>query len=203
MGFGPRFKVGLETPIVGRYVGEDKKLVFAPPKWYDNLIIVCVIGGFLSMVSSLLGIGPAFFLDSTWRFWTGISVFLAGLWALLSNERLVCDLRSRQYIRWEGKGPFKHVSRGRLEDLDALVLIASQIATPVATGVQYRLVLHWKGSRLPHMVVGQFLFTPPPGAPLNSGAGPLVALGSQYSASLRVKFFDNSYFHSPGPIKPI
>jgi len=201
--FSSRFKFGLETPLEGRYVGEDKKLVFAPPQWYDKLVGSCLVLGFLSVLSSPFGFGGGFFFDGTSRFWVGLSVALAGLWALLSNERLICDLGSRQYSRWEGKGPFKHVSRGSLDELDAIVLIASQQATPTLNGVIYRLVLHWKGSRLPLLVVGQWSVSLSPGSPLNSGAGPVVALGSRFAKSLRVPFFDNSYFHSPGPVKPV
>lgn len=202
--FSSRFKFGLETPLVGRYVGEEKKLVFAPPLWYERLVQACLVGGSASVLSSFLFPNPTWIVgDATWRLWVGTAIVAAGLWALLSNERLVCDLQSRTFYRWEGKGLFKHSSKGRLQDLDAVVLIASRFLAPYGHGVLYRMVLHWKGSRWPLLVVGQWSVGLQPGQALGAGAAPLVALGSRYARSLGVAFYDNSYFDSPAPLRAV
>lgn len=201
--FVPRFKFGLETPLVGRYVGEDKKLVFAPPLWYDRLMLACVVGGFAWALAAFFNFGLPLLeaLGSLW--WVGVAVMFAGVWAYLSNERLVCDLRARTFVRWEGTGLFVRVSRGRLEDLDAMVLTASQFLEPFGYGVRYRMVLHWKGSRWPLLVVGQWSYALQPGQPLNAAAGSLVSLGARHAKSLGVAFYDNSYFDSPAPQRAV
>lgn len=201
--FVPRFKFGLETPLVGRYVGEDKKLVFAPPLWYDRLMLGCVVGGLLAVATNFTNFGNELLqLIGSW-WWIGAAVTFAGIWAYLSNERLVCDLRSGTFTRWEGTGLFVKVSRGRLQDLDAVVLLASRFLAPFGHGVQYRMVLHWKGSRWPLLVVGQWSYALQPGQPLNAAAGSLLGLGARYSKSLGVAFYDNSYFESAPPQRAV
>ena len=208
-GFGSRFKVGLETPLRGRFVGENKKLIFAPPHWYEVLVRVCIIGGIVASLLSFLGI---IFQAEGYGFvrWVGLAVAAAGIWAYLSNERLVCDLVNRNYLRREGRGAFQRQSKGSLNELDALVLLAGHGLPGKFMGplvpvnlVTYRLVLHWKGSRHPLLVVEQFDVDLPNGAPINHRAGHLVTLGSRYAASLQIPFFDNSYFISPDPLAPI
>ena len=201
--FRPRFKFGLETPLIGRIVGENKKVVFAPPQWYESLILVCIVLGALSLVSGLLGWGSSVFFDATWRLWVGTAVCCAGVWALLSNERLTFDLRSGTYVRREGQGLFKHVSKGPTKDIDALVLIASHGTPGFSNVVVYRLVVHWKQNRLPLLVVSQWTIDLPFGSPVNAGSGHLVALGARYAHALQVPFFDNSYFVSPAPLRPL
>lgn len=188
---------------MGRFIGEDKKLVFAPPHWYDGLVMICLVGGALVAASGLFVRWLDGFGLPEWRLWTGIAVVLAGVWAALSNERMTCDLRARTFHRLEGKGPLKRWTRGRLNDLDAVVLLSEAKILPTGPVVVYRIVLHWKGSRMPLLVVGQSLHSLAAGASLNHMAGPMAALAHRYSSVLGLPFFDNAHFHSPEPLRPL
>lgn len=201
--FGPRFKIGLETPLVGRFVGEDKRLVFAPPRWYENLVLACLVGGLYVFFSSSFGLGLDWLIVPSWRFWVGLAVAFGGAWATLSNERMTCDLKARAFVRWEGKGPFRKRSTGRLSDLDAVVVLAENRLIPTGPGVVYRIVLHWKQARHPLLVVGQQVCPLMPGMPLNHGAGPSLGLAHRYATALGLPLFDNTHFHSPEPLKPV
>ena len=198
-----RFKSGLETPLKIRFLNEDLRIVFAPPEWYDRLVLLCVLAGSLMAISGLLGLGPQIFLDPVWRIWTGAAVVLAGVWAALSNERMWCDVRARTYVRLEGQGPLKSVSRGPLADLDAIVLLAESTFAATGPAVTYRLVVHWKNAKLPLLVISQSTFPHSPGTPLNYASANLVQQGLRTSKAIGVPFFDNSYFHSPAPLRPI
>ncbi|MCX7801106.1 MAG: hypothetical protein N2109_12300 [Fimbriimonadales bacterium] len=198
----PARKAGLETPLSVRFLGE-RAVAFAPSWGYDALIVACLlsplVGGFRWWVGSPLGfMHPGIFFGAT------VAAALAGVWALFSMDRMVCDLRRRTYLRFEGSAAWKRVRRGSLDELDALVLTCEQLPS-VAGGhaVVYRLVLHWKGGRLPPLVGERRLCHLPAGAPLNYSAAPWVDKGLRVAAALRVPFYDNSYFHSPCPIPPI
>lgn len=198
-GWHPRFKVGLETPLVGRFVREDQGLVFAPPLWYERLVLACLTGGPLLAVVGLFWPELTGRLDTPAAVLTGGAVFLAGVWALLSNERLHVDLKNRRYVRWEGTGLVKRRTKGSVDALDALVLLSE-----VRLGlVVHRLVLHWKGSAEPLLVVAQQRATFDPQRPLGSTASGLLGQGQRYAAALRVNYFDNSHFHSPEPVTPV
>jgi hypothetical protein len=197
-----RKKSGLEAPLSGRFYGENKRLVFAPPLWYDLLVLGCIVGGILFSLFALanggLQIGNAPMLG----FAVGLMVSVAGTWAALSNERMSCDLRSRYYARLEGQGLSKRVTRGSLDQLDAVVLMTEQWAVPVgvARPVVYRLVVHWKGGAQPLLIVESERHMLAAHEQLNHKAGRLLLNGSRYAKALGVTFYDNSYYHSPGPL---
>ncbi len=194
-GFYRRRKGGLETPLVGRSAKEGRRLLFAPPQWYDALVACSVFGGGALLLYGFM-VGEGFYT------FLGTSVGLSGIWAALSNERMTCNLTDRTYRRIEGKGLRKRVLQGRVDDLDAVVLITevSPFLLPAAQAVTYRLVLHWKGAKQPLLVVGRESHTLAGNAPMNSSAGRMAQLGAAYAQSLGVRFFDNSYFQSGSPV---
>ncbi|MCA0360543.1 MAG: hypothetical protein LCH41_05770 [Armatimonadetes bacterium] len=198
-----RSKNGLETPLSGR-IWRETRLIFAPPTWYDILTIGCLVFGavvfFLSFTSTVIGgFGPWIFI------WLGPVVFLAGLWGQLSSERMTCDLRGRRYTRREGQGVFKRFAAGGLDELDALVLMAELGPSVLGAGatVTYRLVLHWKGNRMPLLIVEQGTYSIMHGSPINSSAGKLAQQGALYARLLQIPFYDNSYYHSPEPLRAV
>lgn len=195
--FGPRFKVGLETPLQGRFVGESR-LVFAPPRWYDLLVWACLVCGPVTA----LPFAPVP-LDPDTRRWVGAAVFLAGVWALLSNERMSVDLRSRSYVRLEGQGLFKRLTRGRLDEIDAVVVVTEAPARAMGAALVHRTVLYWKGGRLPPLVAEQLVVPGAPVGALNAQAGPIVGRAARYAHALGLPFFDNSHFLSPEPLRPL
>lgn len=195
-----RRKGGLETPLQGRVIGE-RKVTFAPPIWYDGLVFLCIFGAPLAYFLGRSGVPVPIFSAPVSGFWVSIAVCVAGLWAALSNERMACDLRARTYARLEGQSLRKRITRGSLSELDALVLTAEEYL-PGALGhvVIYRLVLHWKGSKEPLLVVERESASIPTGAQLNYGAGRILQRGARYAKMLGVPFYDNSYFHSGSPV---
>jgi hypothetical protein len=196
--FNPLRKIGLETPLVGRVWGENKKLVFSPPDWYTTLVALCLIGGALVGFGGIFGWRWVPYAATLW--WVGFAVLFSGIWALLSMEYAVFDLRSRTFVRREGKGPIKRTRRGSLVDVDAVVLYAESY---LGLSVIYRLVVHWKHARVPLLVTERQQTSVTPGGPLNQGAGAMAARGLAYAKLLGVAFYDNSYFHSPAPQSPI
>ena len=192
--YARRRKAGLETPLAGRFYGENKLLVFAPPLLYDLLVGMCVFGGALVAVYYyLLG-------NELWIFL--LMVMFAGIWGAVSNERMICDLRSRTYARFEGVGIGKRIIRGSLGDLDALVLTSEQYGTGIGLGatVIYRLVIYWKGMRHPPLVAERQSRSIPFGAPLNQAAGQILQRGTRFSQALQVRYFDNSHLAGKSPI---
>jgi len=67
----------------------------------------------------------------------------------------------------------------------------------------YRLVLHWKGARLPLLVVEQEAHPFSGTQAIGAFAGGILARGRRYSLALGVPFYDNSYYHSPEPMRPV
>lgn len=122
-----RTKGGLETPLIGRFYGEMKRLNFAPPRWYDVLVLMCVAFG-LYCGLALIGfawIGPLTLEEYGMPIAIlAVGVTLAGVWAAFSNERLFCDLRQRTYTRLEGQGIGKRLTRGSMNELYGLVLMS-------------------------------------------------------------------------------
>jgi hypothetical protein len=92
------------------------------------------------------------------------------------------------------------MTRGKISDLDALVLIAEPNARVMQGGVTYHLVLHWKNQKEPSLVVQQETRALPPGMPLNAGAGYLLQVGIKYANALGIKYYDNSHFPSANPV---
>lgn len=201
-----RTKGGLETPLLGRIYGENKRLTFAPPYWYDALVVACVFGGFFALLGAfgLVHIGIFNGYEEILQF-AGFAVMLAGIWGAASNERMACDLRNGTYARLEGQGFRKRVTRGSLSELQAIVLMSQEIPIPVLGGrpVVYRLVLYWKHSKEPLLIIGRDERQVPMGQPLNAGAGPIAYNGQRYAQALGIPFYDNSYMNSAGPLSVV
>ncbi|MBS1709496.1 MAG: hypothetical protein JSS65_12350 [Armatimonadetes bacterium] len=189
---------GLETPLKGRFWGENKRLIFAPPLWYDWLVFGCVIGGFGAFLLGFFGLGDGY--------WGNVGVFVgfAGLWGALSSERMTIDLRQRTYWRRQGQGPFKKLTRGSLDSIDAVVAQAHEQPSVSLTGrvVIYRIVLFWKGGREPLFIAERNESMLPFGAPIQTASQMTVAKGARYAQEMRLPFFDNTYFHSSDPLLP-
>jgi len=201
-----RNKSGLETPLVSRIYGENKRLTFAPPYWYDVLVVVCFLGGLVVLVGAF-GIATIPWIsnsDVPFAF-IGSMVCLAGVWAALSNERMACDLRAGTYARLEGQGFRKRITRGGLNELQAIVLMSQEIPSPGLSRryVIYRLVLYWKNSKEPLLVVARDERWVPIGQPINAAAGVIAQYGHLYSRNLGVQFYDNSYLNSAGPLPAV
>lgn len=201
-----RSKGGLETPLSGRFYGEMKRLTFAPPVWYDVLVVVCLAFG-LYCALCILGFATfAVFDQQTFGMALivmAVGVTLAGIWAAFSNERMSCDLRNKTYTRLEGQGLAKRVTRGSLNELYGLVLMSQDTMLPGLSGgksVVYRVVLYWKGSKEPLLVVDREAVTIPLNAPLNAGSAAIGQRGYRYSQALGIPYYDYSNVNSPGPL---
>ena len=195
-----RSKGGLEPPIVGRLYRE-RLLIFAPPLWYDILVIACMVLGFGSAIGAITGHlpGPAtsFLGDDYWKVF-GTLVGLAGAWAALSNERMSVDIRNNTYARLEGQGLFKRITRGSTQELQALVLLTAVTGFGTAT---YRLVLYWKGGKLPIFIASQQTVPYSPGRPVNYGAGPINQMGISFARWMSIPYQDSSGAPVPGPLR--
>lgn len=198
----PQRKIGLETPLVGRFWGENKRLVFSPPNWYQGLVIGCFIVSLYVLFGRSVGwFRVPWFLSANWLGW---AVLGAGVWALMSMEYAVFDLKSKTYFRREGGGIFKRTRRGSTTEIDAVVVYCSQYLHGMAgQNVVYRTVIHWKNARVPLLLTERQMSALPPGAPLNYAAGPILVRAQRYAEAMSVKYFDNTYFHSPTPQTPI
>ncbi len=198
----PQRKIGLETPLVGRFWGEDKRLVFAPPIWYQTLVLACLAGGgFIALAGWLVWTWVPMFSIGLWL---GPAVFLAGVWAALSMEYAVFDLKSKTYFRREGRGFMKRSRRGSTMDVDAVVVYCENYPYVVMGRVViYRTVLHWKNAVVPLLVTEREQASLPAGAPMNYASGPIAKRAQRYAQALGVKFYDNSYFHTPAPQSPL
>lgn len=197
---GPRKKNGLETPVTARFYRE-RLIVFAPPLWYDLLVVACLVGGFgFSVYSFMQGgfqIGNMPFLG----FFLGLAVGVAGIWGALSNERMSCDYIKRTYSRLEGQGFGKRLTRGSLDEIDAVVAMAERYMGGLGNTVVYRLVLHWKGAAQPLLVVESQYVSLASNQPLNAKSTGILMHGSRIASALKVPFYDNTYFASAGPVK--
>lgn len=172
--------------------------MFAPPRWYDFLVWACLVLGPLSTLPvSPLPIEPV------QRTWLGAAVFMAGLWALLSNERMSVDLRSRTYVRLEGQGLFKRLTKGTLAEIDAVVALTEAPSRGMGSVTVHRTVLYWKGGRLPPLIVSQSVVGATVGTALNAHAGPLVARSAAFARAMGLPFYDNTAFLSPEPLRPL
>ena len=191
----------IETPLFGRFQGENKRLVFAPPMPYQVLVKGCLYGGpgmfLFGVIEAAVGDGP---LYPAWWQGTGICVFLAGVLAAFSLTNISFNLGERHYKRRQGPGTFVSTRLGSFAELDAIVLIAEINPKIGPGGVTYHLVLHWKGQSQPIMVLQSDTRVLPAGQPLNIGAQHLLAQGLKYAQAIGIPFFDNSHFASPCPI---
>jgi hypothetical protein len=197
--YATRKKSGLETPLRGRFYGENKLLMFAPPLWYDMLVGLCIIGGAIAAIHYLRNQGESY------EIFTPLAVMVAGVWGAASSERMIIDLRSRSYARFEGQALRKHVTRGMLAELDAMVLTSEQYphGTGLAAHVVYRLIIYWKGMRQPLLVAEREDRNIPFGAPLNHGAASILQRGARYAAAIGVPYYDNSHMAGKAPVRTI
>jgi len=192
----------IETPLFGRFMGEDKRLVFSAPMPYHHLVRASIGGGAGMMLIGLLAgathadAGP----DPWWWMFFGLLVLLSGVAAMFSLTSISFDLGERFYRRRQGPGMFSGLRVGKVSELDALVLISEPNPAYMAGGVTYHLVLHWKGEAQPIMVLQQDTRMLPPGQPLNIGAHQLLAEGLKYAQAIGIPFFDNSHFASQCPV---
>jgi hypothetical protein len=182
----------LETPLYGRFLGENKYLIFAPAKEYLWLVGGCVGGGLLCGAWGMFSAGSYFTL-------LGLAVCTAGLWGALSLQWISFNLREKVYTRRQGPGLLPQTSRGKFSDLEAIFLLAEERLLVQRT-VTYRLLLQWKANKEPHMVLQQDYRSLPYGQPMNVNAGPLYHLGAKAGQMLGVPLIDNAHFHSPCPV---
>lgn len=191
-----RSKSGLETPLTVRRWGETR-LIFGPPAWYDLLTWACIGLGVLWFLTATAGI--SLFFPSAISFWVGPAVALSGVWAQLSSERMTCDLRTRMWSRREGQGVFKRLGRGRLEELDAVVVTVGDSAWGVAqAGRVVRTTLHWKNAAQPPLVLLRDYAEGRPEVTVEKH----LRQAAELSRRLHISIYDNSHFRSASPIKP-
>ena len=180
----------LETPTRGRFVKEERFLVFETEPLY------------LILVFASIGCGAAAFLfgiiaSDMWFTLVGLAVLLSGLWANLSLVRIRFDLRNRSFRRRQGPGLIPRLWQGSVDELDALVVIAE--ASLIAPGAfRYHLVLHWKNNRAPLMVLESEVRASPGGPQM--GGIMLVAKATKYGSSMKVPVYDNTHYLSSCPI---
>ncbi len=183
----------LETPLIGRYQGEDKRLAFLPPWPYLLLVRAVTAAGITFTANAFFGFLPGFW--SGWWFFVGMMLILAAVLAGLSLHRVMFDLRERAYKRRQGPGFFPKSTSGSLSNLDAVQLISE----PSGRRVTYHLLLHWKQGMEPSMILHQETRVIGPGQPLGLAADNIRNLGIRWAKSLGVTFYDNSHYASPNP----
>ncbi|AIE86800.1 hypothetical protein [Fimbriimonas ginsengisoli] len=186
----------LETPLFGRYQGENKRLVFTAPAPYHALIRLTALTGAGMIVAPMLPVELPFYPQ--WWLMIGTLLIGAAVLAAFSLQTIVFNLRERVYHRRHGPGFFPTFTRGKIDAIDALVVVAEACPGSFPPVVTFHMVLHWKGNAEPIMVVQRE--SRPLGQPLNAQAGPFLQLGARYAQSLGIKFFDNSYYPSPCPV---
>jgi hypothetical protein len=192
----------IETPLFGRFMGENKRLVFSAPMPYHYLVRGSIGGGggmiLIGLLTAVTQIdaGP----PPPWWCFFGLLVLLAGVAAAFSLVSISFDLGERFYRRRQGPGLFSNLRVGSVNELDALVLVSEPNPSYLAGGVTYHLVLHWKGEAQPIMVVQQDTRMLPPGQPLNIGAHQLLTEGLKYAQAIGIPFFDNSHLAAKCPV---
>lgn len=192
----------IETPLFGRFMGENKRLVFSAPMPYHYLVRGSIGAGagmvFVGLVEGPTQIeaGP----PPQWWIIIGAMVLLAGIAAAFSLASISFDLQERHYRRRQGPGLFNTLRVGSTNELDALVLISEPNSRIPGGGVTYHLVLHWKGESQPIMVLQQDTRMLPPGQPLNIGAHQLLSAGLRYAQAIGIPFFDNSHIAARCPV---
>lgn len=187
-------RTGLEVPIQGRLIRE-RILFFGPPAWHDALVALCLAGGLFLTISALAG-SPFLHL------WLGPAVMLAGVWGLLSTERLAVNLKKGSYHlqlhpKWK-------VQAGSISEWDALNIVAERrdlpgLGSASSASVVFHLVLHYKGGRKAPMVVSRLSASVPHGYPLESAAQPLIAQASAYGRMMGLPVYLSLGGFSPNP----
>ena len=201
----------LETPLFATFIGENKRLIFAPAKEYLALVGICFVGGAALCLDGLI-IGS--------QYWSlvGAAVSLGGVWAALSLQWISFDVRrstrmpsegpgrsgerldAGTYLRRQGPGTlFPKTTRGSISDLEAIFLLAEEQHL-FRRQVTYRLVLQWKHMAQTSMVLQQDCRGLAPGAPLSSGGGRLGQVGLRAATMLGLHYVDHSFVHTANPI---
>jgi hypothetical protein len=188
----------LETPLVGRFYGEGRRLTFGAPAPYQFFVRATAAVGIVMVL--MPGIPVPKPLYDAW--WTGIGlmVIVAAVAAFFSLQAITFDLRERTYRRRQGPGFLPRFSRGRLDDLDAIVVLTETNTLSLPPSVTYHVVLHWKGMREPLMVLQKDTRLYHAGEPINAHAAAILQLAARYAQALGVRFFDNTYYPSPCPV---
>lgn len=182
----------LETPLFGRFFGENKYLVFAPAQIYLWLVGACIGGGSICTLLGMLG-------QSFYFICLGLAVTGAGIWGALSLQWINFNLRERVYTRRQGPGLLPKTTRGSFKDLEVIFLLAEERAL-VSRQVTYRLLLQWRAQKEPPMILQQDYRQINPGYPLNQAAGPMYHLGAKAAAALGIPIVDQAHFSSPSPV---
>lgn len=188
----------LETPLYGRFLGEGRRLVFAAPLPYHAFVRGTAIVGGLMFVAPILPVDLP--LYPMWWHMIGFMVMGAAALAALSLQSVVFDLKERIYRRRQGPGLVLRGTSGRLDMLDAVVVIAEPHHASIPPSVTFHVMLHWKGGVEPPMVLQRETRSLSTGQPLNAHAGTILQRAASYAQALGVQFFDNSYFASPNPV---
>lgn len=172
-------------------------MIFGPPAWYDLLTWACIALGALAFLLATIGISLIF--PTAITLWVGPAVALSGVWAQLSSERMTCDLRTRMWSRREGQGVFKRLSRGRFEELDAVVVTVGESAWGVAqAGRVVRTTLHWKNASQPPLIVLRDYAEARPEVMIHNH----LTQAAELSRRLQIPIYDNTHFRSDSPLKP-
>ena len=182
----------LETPLFGRFIGENKYLIFAPAQQYLWLVAICVFGGMGLALYGLMN-GAMY-----WIF-VGLMVCAAGGWGALSLQWISFNLRERGYTRRQGPGLLPQTTRGSFNDLEVLFLLSEERFI-VSRTVTYRLFLQWKGGKERGMILQQDYRPVQPGQPLNWAAGPMYHLGAKSANALGIPIVDNAHMTAPCPV---
>lgn len=194
----------LETPLFGKFQGENKRLVFSAHTAYLGLIRGTVILGVGTAALGVASPGLTVSLPEPpeWFAIFGTMFALAGVWAAMSLQFIAFDLKERTYRRRQGPGFIPRTTRGSVHNIEAMVLLAEdgRASLSLTSGVTYRLALYWRGNAEPPMVLDQETVRLLPGAPLNYGAARMLANGVRYAQTLGLPFFDNSFTHAPCPV---
>lgn len=164
---------------------------------------ICLAGGGLQAILASAGLMPyVLFLPMPW---VGVAVFLAGVWALLSTERLIVNLGEGVYVRQETGLTGLRPRRGKIGEFDALVVVAQDVAlsSGVSRTAAIRIVLHFKGAQQPPMVLTRQDFTIPAAGLVGAAAQPLISKAVIYASAMGIPVYNNADQFSSSPIPPI
>lgn len=177
----------------------EQRLLFAAPIWYEVLVSTCVVGGLALAYWAWQHpySFPLFGVKGVWAIaWLAVAV--SGLWAALSVDRLVVDLRQRTYERWEGSGFWLRRGSGPLTAVDAIVMSAEHINHfGTVERMVVRLTMYWVGHREPLMVLARKDMA------VRENISLMGRRGHELAQLMGVKFIDNSAHYSRKPISPL
>jgi hypothetical protein len=164
---------------------------------------LCLAGGALQAILAWAGLMPyILFLPMPW---VGVAVFFAGVWALLSTERLIVNLGEGVYVRQETGLAGLKPRRGRVEEFDALVVVAQDVALSAGLSrtAAIRIVLHFKGVAQSPMVLTRQDFSIPAAGLVGFAAQPIISRAVIYASAMGIPVYNNADQFSSSPIPPI